>query len=635
MKPEWLRATRHNRREGWCSYVLVVFVAFALIGCSGGGGATATSSSAPAPAGDTVSPSVSITGPTSSAIYTAPGATLNLSGTGSDDVGVTQVTWSNNLGGSGTATGTSSWSVTGISLQTGTNRLTVTARDAAGNTGTAILDVTYGGAKTYYLSPAGNNANSGLLTSAPWKTFAKAFSVMVAGDELILLDGTYSAAAGTGVIHWDITAYGANSAQPPSGASLTAMTYIHALNPGQVVINGVLFIGRSFRKDSFIKIQGITFEGGGQLYNADYTTIKDSGIHGGFSIGTNDHNFYNDHNLIEDVWIWASGERIVAINYRSHFNVWRRVVVRGDGCGTAGCTGSGNPNVGITIYDSNNISFQNIIVVDRILASGDEPYGDFASAQHTADPQFYFGQNEWLGTISVKAPDTGYIIEPDAGQIVDPTVKISNAVAWDSAVGGFNIARDGTNNLLENLTANTNSSSGIRIAPEMTTGTLRNAIVTGTGSFGINSKYTPSYVDTFGTFGSTFNQTTCSTGCFTSNPKADGATPSLKYLTRIETGSLLKGAGFGGTDIGANVLFRYGVDGTRFGEANYNTLTATSLWPWPNEARIKSQMCASTTRGFCSSAAPLGSGGNIPAVKTLTTYIWEYLGNAIPAGIYP
>ena len=49
----------------------------------------------------------------------------------------------NDRGGSGTATGTTSWSVSGIALLSGSNVLTVTARDAAGNTSTDTLTVTY------------------------------------------------------------------------------------------------------------------------------------------------------------------------------------------------------------------------------------------------------------------------------------------------------------------------------------------------------------------------------------------------------------------------------------------------------------------------------------------------------------
>ena len=58
---------------------------------------------------DTISPTVMITSPTSESTYTTTSDNLNLGGTASDDVGVTGMTWSNNRGGSGTASGTTSW----------------------------------------------------------------------------------------------------------------------------------------------------------------------------------------------------------------------------------------------------------------------------------------------------------------------------------------------------------------------------------------------------------------------------------------------------------------------------------------------------------------------------------------------
>src|SRR5213593_4369745 len=91
---------------------------------------------------DTTPPAITITSPTSNPAFTASSSPLILGGTASDNVGVTQVTWANSRGGSGTATGTTSWTASGIILQLGTNVLTVTARDAAGNTGTATLTVT-------------------------------------------------------------------------------------------------------------------------------------------------------------------------------------------------------------------------------------------------------------------------------------------------------------------------------------------------------------------------------------------------------------------------------------------------------------------------------------------------------------
>ena len=92
---------------------------------------------------DTQNPTISITSPTSSSSYDTTSSTVSLGGSASDNVGVTTVTWTNSLGGSGTASGTTSWSIATISLQAGNNRITVRAEDAAGNTGTDILTVTY------------------------------------------------------------------------------------------------------------------------------------------------------------------------------------------------------------------------------------------------------------------------------------------------------------------------------------------------------------------------------------------------------------------------------------------------------------------------------------------------------------
>jgi hypothetical protein len=546
-----------------------------------------------------------------------------LSGTATDDTAVTAVSWSNSAtGASGTATGTTSWTTGNVALIAGTNVISVVARDAAGNTSSDSIAVTYsaGSRNAFYLSPTGNDAAAGNTPAVPWKTFAKAFASMAGGDELILLDGTYSAPS-TGYISY----LGTNSGQPPSGTGASAMTHVHALNPGNVTIQGALFIGRSTRKDSYIKVQGITFEGGGSLYNTSHVTIKDCGFHGSFGIGTNDHNNGNTRNLIEDVWVWASGQRIIASNYRADQNVWRRVLVRGDGCGTASCTGSGNPNVGITVYESRDVSLQNVMVVDRMLASGDEGYADFASAQHTTG--YAFGNNEWLGTLSLNSPDSGYYFEADAA--ISPTVLIANAVAWNASAVGFNVSVPGTVDL-HNLTAYGRGMDGVRV---MSSGVLANVLSVDAGRYGINSVNAPSNANVFGAATSAYNQTACTTGCYTTNPRADGTTPSLRYITRIEAGSALKGAGSGGTDIGANVVTRYGTDGTRYGDAGYNQPTAVALWPWPNEERIKREMCvgAGVTRGFCSTGKRLD---NLNAV-TLTSYVWEAMGNPLPSGIYP
>lgn len=99
----------------------------------------------PAPGPDTTKPAVSISTPTGQTTFSTGTASVSLGGSASDDVSVTQVSWANSRGGSGSQNFNSAstlWSF-GLTLQSGSNALTVTARDAAGNTQTDTLTVTY------------------------------------------------------------------------------------------------------------------------------------------------------------------------------------------------------------------------------------------------------------------------------------------------------------------------------------------------------------------------------------------------------------------------------------------------------------------------------------------------------------
>jgi hypothetical protein len=94
------------------------------------------------------SPTVAVSSPTTTGVYTTSANSLTIAGTASDDKGVSSVMWANSVGGSGTATDTSgsgswsSWSVSSIPLQSGTNIITVTATDTAGQATSTVLTVT-------------------------------------------------------------------------------------------------------------------------------------------------------------------------------------------------------------------------------------------------------------------------------------------------------------------------------------------------------------------------------------------------------------------------------------------------------------------------------------------------------------
>jgi hypothetical protein len=143
-----------------------------------------------APSADTTAPAVTISGPTSATTYTATSSPLTLSGTASDNVGVAQVSWVTDRGASGTASGTTNWTAAGITLQGGTNIVTVTARDAAGNTKTDVLTVTYQVATSDTTPPTISIA--GPTTGSTWST----------KTAVVTLGGTASDNRGVTAVTW-------------------------------------------------------------------------------------------------------------------------------------------------------------------------------------------------------------------------------------------------------------------------------------------------------------------------------------------------------------------------------------------------------------------------------------------------
>ncbi len=90
---------------------------------------------------DTVPPSLAIQSPAGTAVLVSS-ASITIRGAARDNVGVASVRWSTSWGASGTAQGTTSWSVTGLPLLVGTNAVTIRAYDTAGNSSWRSLVIT-------------------------------------------------------------------------------------------------------------------------------------------------------------------------------------------------------------------------------------------------------------------------------------------------------------------------------------------------------------------------------------------------------------------------------------------------------------------------------------------------------------
>jgi hypothetical protein len=96
---------------------------------------------APTGTSNTTPPSLTIVSPSNST-YSTTASSIVVSGTASDNVGVSSVTWSSSAGASGTATGTANWTTPPIPLYLGTITILINAYDAAGNTSWRSVVVT-------------------------------------------------------------------------------------------------------------------------------------------------------------------------------------------------------------------------------------------------------------------------------------------------------------------------------------------------------------------------------------------------------------------------------------------------------------------------------------------------------------
>jgi len=184
------------------------------------------------PPTDTVPPTLAITAPTSSGSYTTTANSVTVSGTASDNVGVTSVQWASSRGGSGVATGTTNWSAAAIPLQAGTNILTVTARDAAGNVGTATLTV---------VSNVVNPATQITITTQPSASAASG-SVFSQQPVLQLRDASGAAVAQSGVAITASLAIGSGTLDGTTTATTDASGSARFTNLSITGPNGVVML---------------------------------------------------------------------------------------------------------------------------------------------------------------------------------------------------------------------------------------------------------------------------------------------------------------------------------------------------------------------------------------------------------
>ncbi len=450
----------------------------------------------------------------------------------------------------------------------------------------------------YYVGPNGSDAVSctqAKQKGSPKQTIASARACLAPGDNLHLLDGTYAGPA--------------NALESLPNGSAGKYVTIRAENDGAVIVQAGL---NMVHTNAWITVRGLRFQDSkGRAILGNHLKFCANEFKGGCAsgncvntaVGTNDFNDTADI-LLEDNWWHGPGGRYDLLVYNANRVVVRRGVIRHD----AGWTDSkDDPEAGMNFYNTSSSSAQNVIILDNDL-SYHSWQGAFYSVYNSASPNATTG-NSFLGDIALRSPlGGGFRLDGD-GPI---SASVEDMVLWDAeyaaAMGSGSCKVTVTMNRVTAGRSKGGSGSGFVQYGASYTGTITNAILANVAQPTDGTSLTT--FDAFGNGGSP-----AGTGGVTYSPFANG----LLYLPRVETASKLATAGQSGGQLGARIVNRIGAAGTLHGEAGWNTDTGAALWPFPNEARIKKEMCtdAGVSRGFC-------------ADVSLTHYVMNVLGNGNP-----
>jgi hypothetical protein len=500
-------------------------------------------------------------------------------------------------------------------------------------------------ADTHYMATDGTDTGTCGVGNA-CLTLDYSFTQMAAGDTLEIASGTYTESSGKNVIN--------TSNYPPKGISKASPTIVKAATDGAVFMDGenttemFTFLGTAggYSYMQYWKFQGIQWirSGGygiqltggtgdnfttsdfGETLPDSYITFKNCGFHSNLELNSVQV-AYMKHILFEDCWTWGNGRYGYNL-YLNDYIVIRRNVDRRDAVQVA----SSYPSASYINYASHYVSFQNCISIDTDSTEGwdtdADSYGGFyvrnSYSSRLSDDTHLYGSMVINYNASGNDGRNVFYIQSD------PTdTSLENCLILGSSKGII------ATSLSDDVAINHCS---VLTSANQTAGTLHYAYYDNSGGNYLDVTNSCAVSNSFLTAFSGYSNTSDYNGAYgnSSNTMSQGThnvtnNPSILYPVRIESGSSYDGKASDLGDIGATILYKYGTDGTFYGDENYATITVNPLWDYPNQALIKTAFSnnygdSTETRGFCSTGKQLDGVSDI----TLTSYIWEYLGNELP-----
>jgi hypothetical protein len=484
----------------------------------------------------------------------------------------------------------------------------------------------------YYVATDGSDSGDG-STAHPFATFAYAFSKMQSGDTLLIKDGVY---------HDVIRSFYGDGF--PSG-SPGAYTLIKAEHDWQVTVYGAMRIEPAA---AYFQIEGIQFMNSSQNLTGNHMKFVRCSFRGDICTDNNavlSLGAGSSYVLFEECFAYGCGRyKFLAYgdgNGATQNILFRRCVSRHDYHDPS--SSWGQQCATYTSYDAHNFVLQNCISID----SGDKDPLKYGNMYGGA----WFENKETTGLDNaMQIQDSIFFNLAGVAAINDPNSNgdrlIENSVIWNSQGGYLGDVKSGTPTLhLNHMTIGNiwgtfgdqsrawGTGTALVTHSPYASAAVNNSLITQCDSYGVANTLTSDYNDLWANaanFGSSYGVQASTAG--THDLTGD---PGLRYLFRVEAGSPVQGTGSDGQDRGANITYRRGVSGTLYGETGWDQLTKEPLWPFPNEGVIKATMSAwdgqnDPKRGFCADGNGL-YGGAI----TLTSYLWEALGNPCPTDICP
>lgn len=482
---------------------------------------------------------------------------------------------------------------------------------------------------TIYIATDGSDSNNGLSALAPVATISHAYTLMSPGDTLEFANGTYE-----------------QQLYPPVSlsGSVGSPTIFRATNPGHATIaptsytlsESALYVYSSVARGvcHHMTFIGFFVRGYGESYacraNTQDNLLENQLTHdiifqriGVFGRGrdTNVTAFELSNVkdcLVEDSYAYGFGRKAFEAFGCRGVTV-RRLVTRydwweGDSYITT------DPRNCFTAYNTVDSVFENIIAFD----AGPHPIGvnpdrsGITASGNLTDVNPISGTSNctYAGCLVINNTSdgvhNGVMINGGSGQNTE-NLTFKDIAVFNQKSFGFVVLNNVDGVSFDYITSAKNGGSGVYIDDNVTISniTIGHSYAWDNGSYGIYQGRPATITNT--TYLSNDNQADLEASYA---PTIDFP-PEITYVTDHERG--------------ADLSKKY-VDGTKTGDA---------LWPWPYEDIIKTHMCNTDDLDEIGAAINAKNGTNITyrpgwasSNKTLTQYLYEYLGNTIPDDIY-